>query len=548
VSQDERDVLQPGGSQDLYSPEPLDALYLRSARMLAGEYGWSYVLQLVGKPVYETDRTARGTKHREKGTKRSASQSKAGVRFSSLFPFSVRKPVSNKKGTTRSADKDAQPLLPSWVPDLRNPLLPKPFWFYGCTHFRAATYVKPTMFDVGECSRDDPSNWTLAVLAAQVDVVEQVGESFAELNIYNFSRLEGHMLDLISKLKYEYQPAREMGRWETSMDAVLRSMTGDIFKRRPQLLRRFGDPSSRMRDEFEFYLDGIFGLGEFTRDGVPRDQSSIWWKFVMWLGNNVMGYKVDTPAATINNANLVLRDAVKSFEAHFSNVYPMPVSEGYQRMGRMRPATDYLVQRYRRRSHGDEPQKEHGAKPDSLLKDRLKADVRRKDCSGCERRSSVPPILPSMRAYATARETLPAKCFRPIWSEENEDNVCDDESYFSDGPSDGDTERLPFIVSGFIKLLMQKPAEVTTAINSIYRDRRIFRTRDKNYVGICHDSTAKGDMVVLIAGAEVPFVLRQDSKTADRFTLVGAAYVHGIMYGELIEATPDTEFSRHVLA
>jgi hypothetical protein len=44
-----------------------------------------------------------------------------------------------------------------------------------------------------------------------------------------------------------------------------------------------------------------------------------------------------------------------------------------------------------------------------------------------------------------------------------------------------------------------------------------------------------GDLVCVLAGGAIPFVLRQDLRSSPskrRFKLVGEAYVHGIMHGE----------------
>jgi hypothetical protein len=90
-------------------------------------------------------------------------------------------------------------------------------------------------------------------------------------------------------------------------------------------------------------------------------------------------------------------------------------------------------------------------------------------------------------------------------------------------------------------LKITQTGDVTTAIASIYKDRRVFRTKNRNFVGMGHECVKKGDVVALVAGANTPFVFRRvgDGSPADvgeqRFTLVGSAYVHGIMYGELME-------------
>lgn len=59
-------------------------------------------------------------------------------------------------------------------------------------------------------------------------------------------------------------------------------------------------------------------------------------------------------------------------------------------------------------------------------------------------------------------------------------------------------------------------------------DRVMFVT-EKGYLGLGPARTEVADKVSLIAGAHVPFVLREG---ASGWILVGEAYVHGIMYGE----------------
>ncbi len=46
--------------------------------------------------------------------------------------------------------------------------------------------------------------------------------------------------------------------------------------------------------------------------------------------------------------------------------------------------------------------------------------------------------------------------------------------------------------------------------------------------------TRRGDVVFLVRGADVPFVLRPIGEEKDkRFQLVGEAYIHGVMDGEM---------------
>jgi hypothetical protein len=47
-----------------------------------------------------------------------------------------------------------------------------------------------------------------------------------------------------------------------------------------------------------------------------------------------------------------------------------------------------------------------------------------------------------------------------------------------------------------------------------------------------------GDIVVVFAGADVPFVVRRTQDGSGDFLLVGEAYVDGLMFGELFEHCP----------
>jgi len=57
---------------------------------------------------------------------------------------------------------------------------------------------------------------------------------------------------------------------------------------------------------------------------------------------------------------------------------------------------------------------------------------------------------------------------------------------------------------------------------------------EKGYLGVGMESLAVGDVVMLVAGADVPHVFRPTITVGEKeaFTLVGEAYVHGIMQGE----------------
>lgn len=69
--------------------------------------------------------------------------------------------------------------------------------------------------------------------------------------------------------------------------------------------------------------------------------------------------------------------------------------------------------------------------------------------------------------------------------------------------------------------------------------RRLFITK-KGHIGLGPAAMQTGDTVVVICGAELPLVFREDSDGYN--TLIGEAYVDGIMDGEVLATHPATEF------
>ena len=67
------------------------------------------------------------------------------------------------------------------------------------------------------------------------------------------------------------------------------------------------------------------------------------------------------------------------------------------------------------------------------------------------------------------------------------------------------------------------------SMSEAYGARRLFRTAE-NFLGIVCHSLLPNDEIWIAAGAAAPIILRPAQQ--DRFTLVGEAYVHGIMNGE----------------
>lgn len=62
--------------------------------------------------------------------------------------------------------------------------------------------------------------------------------------------------------------------------------------------------------------------------------------------------------------------------------------------------------------------------------------------------------------------------------------------------------------------------------------RAAIRTED-GWIGLAPDIAKEGDVVVILSGGDVPYVLRPEE---DVYLLVGECYVEGVMYGEVLQA------------
>ena len=81
-----------------------------------------------------------------------------------------------------------------------------------------------------------------------------------------------------------------------------------------------------------------------------------------------------------------------------------------------------------------------------------------------------------------------------------------------------------------------------SGVGVVGKTRCLFRTRDQNFLGLGPDRLRVGDEVWLLKEAFTPFVLRR--RENGQFTLVGEAYVHGIMHGEWLERKGDDGFDK----
>lgn len=84
------------------------------------------------------------------------------------------------------------------------------------------------------------------------------------------------------------------------------------------------------------------------------------------------------------------------------------------------------------------------------------------------------------------------------------------------------------------KLWIAKDPVFDDIFEKFYVDRRIFVT-DKGYMGTAPWTVQDGDVVMLVAGAYVPYVFRNSEERKGCWELVGEAYCHGFMFGEALK-------------
>jgi hypothetical protein len=82
---------------------------------------------------------------------------------------------------------------------------------------------------------------------------------------------------------------------------------------------------------------------------------------------------------------------------------------------------------------------------------------------------------------------------------------------------------------------MEEHFHRTHLFEQIYHNastNRRFYTTHKGFIGQAPSTAVTGDIVCILKGANVPFILR---KAGDKYVLIGECYCHGIMYGEAMQ-------------
>ena len=93
------------------------------------------------------------------------------------------------------------------------------------------------------------------------------------------------------------------------------------------------------------------------------------------------------------------------------------------------------------------------------------------------------------------------------------------------------------------------PAESFGHLNAYLYPQRRFFVSEAGFMGLAPASTQKGDQLWFLSGAEVPFILRPKmvEDGVKCFELVGEAYVHGLMSGEILHFQPNPVAEKIVL-
>lgn len=91
---------------------------------------------------------------------------------------------------------------------------------------------------------------------------------------------------------------------------------------------------------------------------------------------------------------------------------------------------------------------------------------------------------------------------------------------------------LPTKLRSRLKLSRSRMEQLTLSLSIRCRSRVAFAT-GAGYLGLGPDSTRPGDIIAILFGSNVPFVLRRDRD--DTFLIVGECYVYGMMDGQVMD-------------
>jgi hypothetical protein len=75
-----------------------------------------------------------------------------------------------------------------------------------------------------------------------------------------------------------------------------------------------------------------------------------------------------------------------------------------------------------------------------------------------------------------------------------------------------------------------------SAVGRLVTERRLYTTEEHRVAGMSSLSVTTGDEVWMIRDSAAPLILRPAQGEENRYRLVGEAYVHGFMNGEMLQA------------
>jgi hypothetical protein len=93
--------------------------------------------------------------------------------------------------------------------------------------------------------------------------------------------------------------------------------------------------------------------------------------------------------------------------------------------------------------------------------------------------------------------------------------------------------------SGFLGLQLDGPADAFNVSSALVSWERIFVLTKDRRMGWVPENAIPGDVIAMLTGARVPIVLRPEE---GGYTVIGDAYVHGIMDGEAMRDDSELEY------
>jgi hypothetical protein len=94
------------------------------------------------------------------------------------------------------------------------------------------------------------------------------------------------------------------------------------------------------------------------------------------------------------------------------------------------------------------------------------------------------------------------------------------------------------VANGFITIddmrqCVEIEPKITTLVGEIAVPRRLCVTNG-GFLGVMPPAAQQGDLIYLLKGGAVPFVLRPVDGDAGKFEMIGECFVYGIMNGEAL--------------